>query len=70
MSNPFPDNYRVYYHNSLKINDNHNDSFFNAFRKEYAKHTHKLTNHVKSETEYQDCCETDNDLTRGVFINF
>lgn len=68
MSNPFPDNYRVYYHNNLKINESHNDSFFNAYRNEYAKHTHKLTNHVKPETAYQDSCETDNDLTRGVFI--
>ena len=65
---PFPEDYRLYYHNNLTVNKNYNYSFYDLFRKKYAEHTSKLTNHVHVETEYQSVCETDNDETRGVYI--
>ncbi len=66
--NPFPESYRLFYHDNLSVNKNYNYSFYDLFRKKYAQHTSQLTNHVIKETEYQDVCETDNDEVRGVFI--
>jgi len=66
--NPFPESYRLYYHDNLKVNKNYNSSFYELFRIKYAQHTDQLTNHILTETQYQEVCETDNDETRGVFI--
>lgn len=66
--NPFPESYRLYYHNNQKVNKNYNYSFYDSYCKKYTQHCHELTNHVLNEKSYQDTCETDNARDRGVFI--
>ena len=46
--NPFPESYRLYYHDNLKVNKNYNSSFYELFRIKYAQHTDQLTNHILS----------------------